>query len=327
MSSRVLPGLAKAAAILAPALFGWPALAQDFPAKPIRVLVGSAPGDPADIIVRLIQNRIVERLGQPWIVEDRPGATGRIASLAVAKSPPDGHMLLVALSAHAINPASTMPLQYDTAKDFTGVSLLARQPLIVAVNPAVPGATLKEFIAAARANPAAHLSYASPGSGSLAHLIGEEIARRGKIDMPHIPFKGGSPAVKAVLSNEVQMTTLIGAILLPSIRSGALRAIAVTSDKRIAELPDVPTMGEAGFGSGAIYNWIGIFAPGATPRAVVNKLNAEINEALKEPAAVKWLADSGFEKVASKPEELDAFVASETARWLKFTQEFGVKFE
>lgn len=303
------------------------AAAQDFPSKPVRVIVSTAPGDPGDIIVRLIQNRMTERLGQQWIAEPRAGASGRIATAAVAKAPPDGHTLLVVLSAHAINPAGQTPLPYDTGKDLAGVSMLARQPLIVTVHPSVKGATLKEFVAAARANPAQKLSFSSPGAGTLGFLIGEDISRRAGLDMAHAPFKGGSPAVKAAISNEVQMTALIGAILLPSIRNGALKAIAVTSDKRMPELPDVPTMIESGFGTEAIYNWIGIFAPGATPRPIINRLNAEMNDALNEPAVAKWMSDLGFEKVASRPEELDAFVAAETARWIKFTREFGIAFE
>lgn len=301
--------------------------AQDFPSKSVRVIVSTAPGDPGDIIVRLIQNRMSERLGQQWIAEPRPGASGRIATAAVAKSPPDGHTLVVTLSAHAINPAGKTPLPYDTNKDLAGVSLLARQPLIVTVHPSVKGATLKEFVAAAKANPAQKLAFSSPGAGTLGFLIGEDISRRAGLDMVHAPFKGGSPAVNAVVTNEAQLTALIGAILLPPIRKGDLRAIAVTSDKRIAELPEVPTMIESGFGTEAIYNWIGIFAPGATPRPVINRLNAEINDALNEPAVAKWMADLGFEKVASKPEELDAFVAAETARWVKFTKDFGITFE
>lgn len=304
-----------------------PAYAQDFPTKPVRIIVSTAPGDPGDIITRLIQNRLSEKLGQQVIAEPRAGASGRIATAAVAKSPPDGHTLVVVLSAHAINPAGSTPLPYDTSRDLAGVSLLARQPLIVTVHPSVKGATLKEFAAAAKANPSQKLAYSSPGAGTLGFLIGEDISRRAGLDMVHAPFKGGSPAVKAVLANEVQMTALIGAILLPSIRKGELRAIAVTSDKRIAELPDVPTMIESGFGDEAIYNWIGIFAPGGTPRPIIARLNAAINDALNDTAAAKWLNDFGFEKIASTPEQLDAFVAGETARWVKFTKEFNIVFE
>ncbi len=303
------------------------ARAQDFPTRPVSVVVGTAPGDPGDVVARLVQNRMQERLGQPWIVETRAGASAKIATQAVARSAPDGHTLLVTLSAHVINPAAETALPYDTVKDFAGVSLLARQPLVVAVHPSVAGATLTEFIAAAKANPGRKLSYSSPGTGSLSFLVGEQIARRGGIDMSHAPYRGGSPAVQALLSNEVQLTALIAAILMPHIKSGAIRPIAVTSATRMPELPDVPTMAELGFDAAAIYNWIGVFAPAATPAPVVRRLNAELNEALRLPETAARLAEAGLEVVASTPAELDRFVVDEIDRWKKFTREYNVRFE
>ncbi len=303
------------------------ALAQNFPTRQINVIVGTAPGDPGDMVARLIQNRMVERLGQSWVVDNRAAASGKIGSQAVARSTPDGHTLLVVLSAHAVNPAGAMELPYDTARDFAGISLIARQPMIVAVHPSVKGANLKEFIAAARANPSAKIAYSSPGVGTLSFLVGEQIVRRGGIEMPHAPFRGGAPAVQALLANEVQLTALIPAILMPHINSGAIRPIAVTSDKRLPDLPDVPTLREMDFDIPAIYNWIGFFAPAATPPATINHLNAEINAALKEPATAKWLADSGFETVASSPAELDRFVVNEIDRWRSFAREFNVRFD
>ena len=318
---------AAAIALLGAGLIAPATLAQTFPSRPINVIVGTAPGDPGDIVARLVQNRLAERLGQPWVVETRAGASAKIASHAVARAAPDGHTLLVTLSAHVINPASASVLPYDTIHDFAGVSLLARQPLIVAVHPSVKGANLAEFLAAAKANPGAKLAYSSPGAGSLSFLVGEQIARRGGIEMAHATFRGGSPAVQALLTNEVQLSALIGAILLPHIRVGTLRAIAVTSATRIAELPDVPTLAELGFESAAIYNWIGVFAPAATPAAVVNRLNAELNAALREPAIAARLGEASLEIVASTPAELDAFVAAEIARWRKFTRDYNIRFE
>lgn len=303
------------------------ALAQAFPAKQINVIVGTAPGDPGDMIARLIQTRMVERFGQSWVVDNRPAASGKIGTQAVARSAPDGHTLLVVLSAHVVNPAGAMDLPYDTARDFAGISLIARQPMIVAVHPSVKGGNLKAFIEAARANPSGKLAYSSPGVGTLSFLVGEQIVRRGGIEMPHVPFRGGAPAVQALLANEVQLSALIPAILMPHIKSGAIRPLAVTSDKRLPDLPDVPTLKEMGFDIPAIYNWMGFFAPAGTPAATVNLLNKEITAALTEPATAKWLADTGFETVASSPAELDRFVVSEIDRWRGFAREFNVRFD
>jgi tripartite-type tricarboxylate transporter receptor subunit TctC len=231
------------------------------------------------------------------------------------------------LSAHAVNPAGAIELPYDTARDFAGISLIARQPMIIAVHPTVKGANLKEFIEAARANPSGKLAYSSPGVGTLSFLVGEQIVRRGGLEMPHVPFRGGAPAIQALLANEVQLTALIPAILMPHIKSGAVKPLAVTSDQRLADLPDVPTLREMGFDIPAIYNWMGFFAPAATPPATINLLNKEITAALTEPATAKWLADTGFETVASTPAELDRFVVTEIDRWRNFVKEFNVRFD
>lgn len=303
------------------------ARAQSFPSKPIHVIVATAPGDPGDTTARLIQQRMSERLGQQWVVETRPGASGKIASQFVARSDPDGHTLLVVLSAHAINPSGQGKLAYDTKTDFAGVSLVARQPLIAVVNPSVKGATLKEFIAAAQAGQQGKLSFSSPGTGTLSYLLGEQISRLTKVDMPHVPFRGGSPAIQAVVANDVQLCVLIPAILFPMIRAGKLRALAVTSPQRMPQLPDVPTMTESGIDTPPVYNWIGFFAPGATPRPIVERLSKEIAEAVQLPEAKTWFAKTGFEIIASKPQELDAFVSSEIDRWRKFTKEYNIKFQ
>ncbi len=328
MATNILPARACSALfMLGASLMAIPAQAQTFPSRQMNIIVGTAPGDPGDIVARMIQNRMVERLGQPWIVDNRPAASAKAAAQFVARAAPDGHTLLVTLSAHAVNPSGTTELPYDTARDFAGVTMVARQPLILAVHPSVKGANLKEFIEAARANPAARLAYSSPGIGTLSFLVGEQIVRRGGFEMAHVPFRGGGPATQALLANEVQFCALIPAILLPHVKSGALRALAVTSETRMPELPDVPTLRELGFDIPPIYNWIGFFAPGATPPAVINRLNAEITSALKEPAMVQWFADTGFQSVASSPADLDLFVVGEIARWKKFTREYNVRFE
>ena len=317
-------GLALAAVV---AMSTIQALAQTFPSRPITVLIATAPGDPADVIARLIQPRMAERFGQPWIVDVRPGASGTIATQALARAAPDGHTLAFVLSGHAINPLAIPALPYDTWKDFVGVSLMVRQPLIVAVNPAVKGSDLAEFIAAAKAGPPGALTYGSPGIGSLSFLLAEEISRRAGLAMVHVPFKGGAPAIQALLTNQVQLSALIPAIMMPHIKAGRMHAIAVTSTARLRELPDVPTYQEMGFGAAGVYNWIGAFAPAGTPAAVVSRLNSELNAAIAEPATRTRLVEIGYDIVGSQPAELDLFVSTETARWRKFVAEFNVRFE
>lgn len=303
------------------------AVAQAFPARPINVIVSTAPGDPGDVLARLVQPHMAERLGQPWVVEIRPGASGTIATQAVARAAPDGHTLLVVLSAHAINPLAIPNLPYDTLKDFAGVSLTVRQPLVVGVHPTVTGATLKDFIAQAKRQPKGAVAFGSPGIGSLSFLLGEEISRRADLGMVHVPFKGGGPAVQALLANEIQLSALIPAIFKPHIQAGRMRAIAVSSVARLPDLPDVPTYEETGFGGTSAYNWIGFFAPGRTPRDIVERLSSELAGALALPASRERLTGVGYEIVGSRPEVLDRLVADELARWGKFTTEFGVKFQ
>lgn len=303
------------------------ATAQTFPSRPVSLLQYTAPGDPGDIVARLIQPRLVERLGQPWVIESRPGASGAIATQAVARATPDGHTLLLALSGHVVNPSANQKLPYDTVRDFAGVSLLVRQPLIVVVHPSVKGSNLREFIDAAKAQPPGSLAFSSPGTATLTVLICEEISRRAGLGILHAPFKGGGPAIQALLANQVQVSALLQAIVNPHIKSGRLKPLAVTSIARLPELPEVPTLMESGFGAGGIYNWIGIFAPAATPGAVLARLNAEITGALADPVIRARLTGAGFEIVGSAPQELDRFVVSEIERWQKFVREFDVRFE
>lgn len=320
------PLRAAALAVLGIMLAG-PCHGQSFPSRPINVIVSTSPGDPGDTIARLVQPHMSEKLGQPWVVEVRSGASGTIASQAVARSAPDGHTLLVVLSAHAINPLAIPNLPYDTLKDFAGVSLTVRQPLVVTVHPSVKGATLKEFIAVAKSQPKGTLTFGSPGIGSLGFLLGEEINRRADLGMVHVPFKGGGPAVQALLNNEIQLLSLIPAILRPHIQAGRARALAVSATARLPDFPDAPTFEETGHGATSAYNWIGVFAHGRTPREIVNRLSAEFATALALPDVRARLTGVGFEIVGSKPEELDRHVAAELDRWGKFSREFGVKFQ
>jgi len=297
-----------------------------FPSRPVTLVLPSAPGDPTDLIARLLQPRMSERLGQSFVIENRPGGSGVIASAAVAKAAPDGHTLLLPLSAHSINPIALKNLPYDTFRDFAPVTQLARFPLFVGANPSVKGSNLRDFIEAAKAHPG-RLNFASPGPGTLSFLVGEEISRRSGLNAVHLAFKGGAPAIQALLADQAQYCAITLNLLGPHFASGKLRPLAVTSGTRSVQLPNVPTVAESGFPGFEAYNWIGVFAPAGTPPAVVARLHDEFVAALREPDVRPKLTAVGFEIVGSTPKELDEFVRKEFAHWDKFVREFDLRFD
>jgi len=296
-----------------------------FPSRPVSLVLPSAPGDPTDLIARVLQPKMSERLGWKFVVENRPGGSAVIASNAVANAQPDGHTLLLALSAHAINPIALRELPYDTFRDFAPVTLLARFALIIGANAAVRGSNLREFMDSARAQPS--LNFASPGIGTLSFLVGEEISRRSGLNAVHIAFKGGAPAIQAMIAGEVQYGALPLNLMSAHFASGRLKALAVTSGTRAPQLPGVPTVAESGFPGFEAYNWIGVFAPAATPAPVIAGLHAAFAATLAEPAVRQKLVAAGFEIVGSTPQELDRFVRAEFEHWDQFVREFNVKFE
>jgi len=312
-------------ALLAAAL-ALPVHAQQFPARAVTLVLPSAPGDPTDLIARVLQPRITERLGQPFVIENRPGGSGVIASLAVAKAAPDGHTLLLPLSAHSINPIALKNLPYDTFRDFAPVTQLARFPLFVGASLSVKGSTLREFIDAAKARPG-KLNFSSPGPGTLSFLVGEEISARSGLNAVHLAFKGGAPAIQALLADQVQYCAITLNLLGPHFASGKLKPLAVTSAARSAQLPNVPTVAESGFPGFEAYNWIGVFAPAATPQPTIAKLHDAFVAAVREPDVRQKLAAVGMEVVGSTPAELDRFVRGEFEHWDKFVREFDIKFD
>ena len=316
----------RTAALVVSALLAASAHAQtSFPSRPVTLVLPSAPGDPTDLVARLLQPKMAERLGQQFVVENRPGGSAVIASAAVAKAAPDGHTLLLGLSAHSINPIALKSLPYDTFRDFAPVTLLARFPLIVGANAAVKGSNLAEFISAAKGQ--GNLNFASPGAGTLSFLVGEEISRRSGLKAVHVAFKGGAPAVQAMLADQAQYGALPLNLLGPHFASGKLKALAITSPERSAQLPQVPTVAESGFPGFEAYNWIGVFAPAGTPQPVIEKLQREFAAALAQPDVRAKLVAVGFEIVGSSPAELDRFVRREFAHWDRFVREFGIKFD
>ena len=302
------------------------AFAQGFPTKAVTLLVPFAPGGGSDTVARTIQSKLGEKLGQPVLVENRTGASGAIATAAVAKAPPDGHTLFLSWDTHAINPVIMKDLPYDTFKDFVPVTLLARLPLVMGVWSGLPANTMAEFIALAKRQPG-KLNYASVGAASSNRLYSEYMHSLAGIELAHIPYKGGGPSIQAMLTGEVAYSLLSFASQKGYFQSGRLKAFAVTGAKRMADLPDVPTLIESGFPGMEVYGWIGIFAPAGTPEAVVARLNRDFIATIQDADVAKRLVSAGVEPVGSTPAELDRWVRSEYEKWSKFVKSSNLSFK
>ena len=299
------------------------ALAQPFPhpGKSIRLLVGFPPGGSTDLLARSVGSKLGEQLGVQVVVDNRAGAAGNVAAELAARGNPDGYTLLMAtVSSHAINPALYRSIPYDPIGDYAPVSLVASYPLILAVNPTLGVKTVSELVALARQKPGT-LNFSSSGNGSPGHRAGELFKMLAKVDMAHIPYKGGAPATAAVLANEAQLifATLPGAIGF--IKSGKLIGPAVTTAKRSAALPDVPTIAESGLPGFAVSSWAGLVAPARTPRAVTGALREAVVKSLAAPDLRERLARDGADPVGSTPDEFGAFIKSELAQWRKVVQQ------
>ncbi len=292
----------------------------------LKLVVTFPPGGSTDITARIMQPKLAERIGRPVVVENRPGAASQVGTQYVAKAAPDGNTVLVCFDTHAINPIAKKNLPYDTFKDFVGVSLAVRFPLVLGANPSVPGRNLKEFLEAAKKEPG-KFSYASTGVGSMNHLVAEDLKRQSGVDLLHVPFGGGGPAVAAVLGNTVSFTLLSYAALKGSIAGGKVKPLAVTGTRRLADLPDVPTVAESGFPGFEAYSWIGLFAPAATPGATVKKLSEDFQAALTNAEVTKKLTDAGFEVMATDGPALDRFARGQYERWADFVKKTGLKME
>jgi tripartite-type tricarboxylate transporter receptor subunit TctC len=294
-----------------------PALSQSD--KPLTLVVPFPPGGSTDITARTIQPKLAERIGRPVVVENRPGAASQIATQHVAKAAPDGNTLLISFDNHSINPIVKPKLPYDTFKDFVGVSLLVRFPLVIAANPSVPGNNLAEFIAAAKKRPG-YYSYASTGIGSLNQLAMEDLKRKAGIFVLHVPYGGGGPAIAAVVGNTASMTLLSYAALKGQIQADKLKPLAVTGAQRLPELPKTPTVAESGYPGFEAYSWIGVFAPADTPAAIVKKLTADFQAVLSDPEIKTKLTQGGFDVQASDGPTLDKYAKSEFDRWQQFVK-------
>jgi tripartite-type tricarboxylate transporter receptor subunit TctC len=311
---------------MACALLAQGAFAQTFPTKPIRFIMAYPPGGSSDILARPIANELTKSLGQPVIVDYKPGAGSTIGADFIAKSPPDGHTLVLLLTAHAIN-ATLMPkLPYDTVSDFTPITLAATLPLVVEVNAESKIHTLQDLIAAAKANPG-KLNYGSAGPGNTSHLAVEYFKSVVGVDMTHVPYKGSGPAIAGLLARDVDLLFDSVSSSLAQIKAGKFRALAVSTAKRSSVLPQVPTIQESGVPNFDIAVWYGVFAAAKTPAPIVQKLNAEIIKAMAVPDAKQRIESYGYQIVGSTPAQLDAHVKSEIARWGKVVKDSGAKVE
>jgi len=303
---------------------GASALAQ--PDAPMRLIVTFPPGGSTDIAARIIQPELSRRIGRSVVVENKPGAASQVATDYVAKSVPNGNTLLVSFDSHAINPIVKARLPYDTFKDFAGVTLAVRFPLVIGASASVSATDLRGFIEAARQQPA-KFSYASTGVGSMNHLVMEDIKRRAGIYVLHVPYGGGGPAVQAVLGDVSQLTLLSYAALKGQIAGGKIKPLAVTGAKRLPDLPNVPTVAESGFPGFEAYSWIGIFAPAGTPAETLHKLTDHFRATLNSPEVHGKLTAAGFEVMAADGAGVERHARQEYERWNRFVRTTGLKLE
>lgn len=314
--------------LLAASSLGWQgAVAQDYPARPIQWISPWTAGGGNDILSRALGEQLASRLGQPVIVENRPGATGTIGTAQVARAAPDGYTLTLASAAtHSTAPAIYSKLPYDPVKDFTPITLVATVANVLVVHPSVPAADLKALIAYAKANPN-KLNYSSVGTGSIQHLSGVMFNQLGAVQTSHVPYKGTAPAVVDLLAGRVQMAFESLPTMLPHIRSGALRAIGVTTPRRSAVLPELPTLAEAGLPGFDASLWYAVMGPAGMPSSVVQTLHDTVVASLRTPEVMRRLSEQGAELATSSPEELADFVRRDTEKWSGFIKRAGVTLD
>lgn len=292
--------------------------------KPITLVVPFAPGGGNDILARVIAPKMSQALGQTIVIDNKPGAGGNLGADFVAHAPADGYTLLIASSQVTINPFLGMPVPFKIERDFEPIGLIASVPILLVANNDQPYKTLKEFIQYVRANPG-KVSYSSPGNGTPQHLAGEVFAKLNKADMLHVPYKGTGPSITDLIGGQVQVSFATFASAVSHVQAGKLRALGIAGQKRTTLMPDLPAFSEAGLTGYDVGLWYSLLAPANTPRAVVDKVNAALTEALKSPEVAERLTKQGFETKSSTPAELKSYIASEMVRWQRFITENGIK--
>jgi tripartite-type tricarboxylate transporter receptor subunit TctC len=296
-----------------------------YPNKPVKFVVAFAPGGPADIIARLLGQRLSESIGQPVVIENRGGAGGSLASGIVAKVPADGYTLMINTSSYAVNASLSKNPSFDAEKDFVLASVVASSPNLLVSFPGLKAKNLQEIVAEAKSG---KLNYGSAGTGTTPHLTAEYLFKvLGKVDVTHIPFQGAGPALAATMGGQVEMASVALPAAVEMVKGGKVRGLAVTSNKRVASMPDVPTVAESGFPGFEDYTWVGVFAPSKTSPEIVNYLNLEIGKILRSADFQAKLAGVGFEPVGGTPKEAGDYLKVEITKWAKIIKETGVKVD
>jgi len=316
----VLSGLAGALTLVAGAGAG----AQNYPERPVRIVVPFAPGGLNDTVARLIQPHLEKALGQPVIVDNRPGASGIIGADAVAKAPPDGHMLLMVASSYTVIPATNSKVPYNSQRDLQPIVMVGKNPLLFVVNRKVAAQTLPEFVALAKAN-AGKLNYASPGAASQNHLVIELFSQAAGIKLQHVPYRGGAPAITATVAGETELTVISPLASLPQIEAGNLRAIAAGSLTRDAQFPNLPTVAESGFPGFEAIQWVGLLTTAGTPKPIIERINAEVNRALRDPDLIAKFAAQGISPAGGGAQEFQTTIANEIAKWTEVARTANIK--
>ncbi len=297
-----------------------------WPERPIQLLIPYPPGGSTDLIARPLSIKLQERLGQPVVLDYKPGAGGTVASQAAARAKPDGHTFIMVLAAHAINASLYPKLPYDTRKDFTPVSLVANLPLLVCGSPSLKARNIAELIAEAKADPG-KITYGSAGNGNTSHLAVEHFASVAGIKLSHVPYKGSAPMVNAMLAGEVQLSFDSASTSLPHVQSGRLRGLAVTGNTRLPMLPDVPTLEQAGLPGFVVNGWYAVLAPAGTPAAVTERLAREIAAVIAQPDIKAQLEGGGYQLVGSTPAELGRHIEAEITRWSRVVKDSGARID
>jgi tripartite-type tricarboxylate transporter receptor subunit TctC len=300
--------------------------AAAWPARPITMVVPFPPGGPTDLVARVLAHQVGEQLGQAIVVENKPGANGNIGNGQVANAPPDGHSVLYNTSSITLSPSLYRKLAYDVERDLAPVTLTAVVPLALVINPSVPADDVKSFIAYARAHPG-KLAYGSAGAGNVTHLAAFQFCRHFGIEATHVPYKGSAPADADLVAGQIQFMTETVNSILPYVKDKRLKVLAVTTARRIALFPDAPTLSEAGMGDFEAGAWQGVMVPAKTPTAIVDRLAAELNKALKHPAVLDKLAQQGAEPLGSTPAAYGAYLRKELARWSDIVKATGVTLD
>jgi len=314
------------AALALLAALATPASSQTWPTRPVRLIVPFAAGGGNDIVARLIQPDLERALGQPVIIENKPAASGIVGTDQVAKAPPDGYSLLMAFTTHTVNPAVNAKLPYDTEHDLAPIVLIGKSPLLFIVNPSVPAKTLPEFVALAKQNPG-KFNYGTPGAASQAHLLVAMLSKLAGIEMQHIPYRGGGPAVLGTVAGEVQLTLMSSIASLAQINARTLRPLATGSLARDPHFPDLPTVSESGFPGFEAVAWVGLFTTAGTPAEIVGRLNAEVNRVIRLPGVAAKFDEQGMTPVGGSPAEFGAFISSELRRWKEAARVANVSVE